>query len=338
MPEKCEVPRGDPVAIFARLGDIFDARVLADRTVTVIGLGTGGSFAAVELARCAVGSFRLVDFDRLELHNVARHACGVSDLGRLKTEAIRDAILNVNPAAKIDCHEIDITAKECDLTTLLLGSDIVLACTDTDRSKYYINRALLGIWFERAESIPAIYAGAYERAFGGDVIRVIPGQTPCYDCVIGSVQRLSIFATKPKGPVPYSSLETSNGFRAEPGLGIDVHFIALIQAKLALMTLLRTAETSIEDIPFHFLFWGNRKEWIFPEPFKCIFATTQFRSDCDSCAGQTKESPAESALSRQRVEAMLQDAGIRAQDSTPDEVADVDIPEDLLRWRSIPDL
>ena len=39
----------------------------------------------------------LIDFDRLELSNVARHVCGVNDLGRYKTFAVRDSILQKNP-------------------------------------------------------------------------------------------------------------------------------------------------------------------------------------------------------------------------------------------------
>lgn len=56
------------------------------------GLGSGGASIAVELAKAGVGNFALVDFDRLELHNISRHIAGVNELGRLKTNIVRDAI------------------------------------------------------------------------------------------------------------------------------------------------------------------------------------------------------------------------------------------------------
>lgn len=273
----------DKKSLFSRLQDVIETDVLSNRVVTVVGLGTGGSLVAVELAKCAVGKFRLIDFDRLETHNVVRHACGVRDLGRLKTDAVKDAVLNCNPFASVELYNLNVLDEGVDLAQLLSGSDIVMACTDSERSKYHINRCLINLWFEQKISIPAIYAGAYERAFGGDVMRVVPGASPCYDCVIGSVQQLPFMATMPKSTVPYSALENSAAFRAEPGLGLDVHFIALLQAKLALMTLLRGTDTQVADIPYDFLFWGNRKEWIFPEPFKCIFAKTEMRPDCGTC-------------------------------------------------------
>ena len=57
----------------------------------------------------------------------------------------------------------------------------------------------------------------------------------------------------------------------------------LIQAKLALLTMLRGTETELEDVPYNFLFWGNRAEWIFPEAFKCIYANIERRPDCATC-------------------------------------------------------
>jgi hypothetical protein len=114
-------------------------------------------------------------------------------------------------------------------------------------------------------------------------MRVVPGETPCYDCVVGAVQDMSFMSTKPKSAVDYTALTSKDGFKAEPGLGLDVHFIVLIQVKVALLTLLRGTNSKLEDIPYNFLFWGNRREWIFPEPFKCVYATIKKRDNCPTC-------------------------------------------------------
>ena len=62
----------------------------------------------MELAKAAVGSFALMDFDRLERHNVVRHACYLQDVGRLKTDAVADLVLGKNPYARCIsdfCHD-----------------------------------------------------------------------------------------------------------------------------------------------------------------------------------------------------------------------------------------
>src|SRR5579864_4911927 len=80
---------------------LFDVGYLRDRTVAVIGLGTGGGQIAAQLARCGVGHFRLVDFDRLEVHNIARHVCTLDDLGRRKTAAMADLLRRIHPAVEV---------------------------------------------------------------------------------------------------------------------------------------------------------------------------------------------------------------------------------------------
>ena len=86
-----------------------------------------------------------------------------------------------------------------------------------------------------------------------------------------------------KGKVAYLGQEDEDTFVAEPGLGVDARFIALIQAKMALLTLLRGQDTTLEDYPADFVLWGNRKEWIFPAPLYAQFANTAFRQDCSAC-------------------------------------------------------
>lgn len=264
--------------VFSRIESIFETRKLSGKMVTIIGIGTGGSLCADQLARCAVDKFRLVDFDKLEVHNIARHLCGLSDIGRPKTEAVAERIKDVNPESEIHSFENDVVENPEILEKVVKGSDIVLVCTDNNRSRYLINESCL------RNRVTAVYAGAYERAFGGFIMRVIPGSTPCYDCVYGAMQETIGQVSHKNGEIAYSDYEDSSEFKAEPGLCIDVHMIALIQAKMALLTLLRDTDTTLEDFPTDFIFWGNQKEWIFPEPLYCKFAKTNFRKDCPTCS------------------------------------------------------
>ncbi|MBI2919056.1 MAG: ThiF family adenylyltransferase [Chloroflexi bacterium] len=267
--------------LFSRLQGIYgpDMSGLASKTVAVIGVGSGGSLAALELAKAGVGHFLLVDHDRLTAHNVPRHACGLRDVGRFKTRAVRDLLLDRNPAVSVDCHEKDITQDSDLLMAAVDKSDLVVVATDTELSKYLINEVCL------VAERPAVYAGAYSRAYAGEVVRIVPGETGCYACVrqtlVDTVRALAEDEgddyTAPSEPV-----------KAEPGLGLDVGMIALLQARVALLTLLRGTGT-LEDLDADIILWVNRARpeegGVFTRPLSRYFARVRPLSDCPVCRG-----------------------------------------------------
>lgn len=98
--------------------------------VAVMGLGGVGSYAAEALARSGIGAFLLVDFDTVGLSNLNRQLPALhSTIGKLKTEAMRDRILDINPAAQVDIHS-DFCAKES-REMLLQNLDFVVDAIDS---------------------------------------------------------------------------------------------------------------------------------------------------------------------------------------------------------------
>ncbi|MCB0209626.1 MAG: ThiF family adenylyltransferase [Anaerolineae bacterium] len=260
---------------YQRLQGLFDTGYLFDKKVTIIGLGTGGGLITLELAKNGVGHFQLVDFDRLQVHNVARHVCGLSDLGRYKTKAVAELIHNHHPQVMVTTAEYDILENRAKLKEIVTGSDLVIAATDSERSKRLINQVC---W---PQQIPVIYGAAYDRAFGGDVIRVIPPDTACYECAFK--QLVELFETAPrKGEIDYAAEDVSKVI-AEPGLGLDVAFIALIMSKMALLTLLRGSESTLEDLPADWILWGNQATWVFEKPLESIFMEVPVNPTCPVC-------------------------------------------------------
>ena len=265
--------------LFSRVKGIFDSAILTPKTVGVVGLGSGGSVCALEIAKCGVGNFILVDFDRLKSHNVSRHVCGLADVGRFKTRAVRDAILQHNPQAVIRCYEVDI-CDDADLMDQIIDEcDLMIVATDSELSKYQINEACL------AMEKPAIYGGAYERAFAGEVIRVIPGQGGCYSCVREDMAE-TVRSISTNQEFDYTD---DTVFEAEPGLGLDVSFIALVQARFALMTLLRDTGSTLGDIDAEMIIWTN---WarpddgqLFERPMMSHYLRVAQSDDCPSCGG-----------------------------------------------------
>ncbi|HPR18602.1 MAG TPA: tRNA threonylcarbamoyladenosine dehydratase, partial [Candidatus Cloacimonadota bacterium] len=80
--------------------------------VAVMGLGGVGSYAAEALVRSGIGSFLLVDFDRIALSNLNRQIPALhSTIGKLKTEAMKERFLDINPQVKIEIYS-DFCASE----------------------------------------------------------------------------------------------------------------------------------------------------------------------------------------------------------------------------------
>lgn len=71
--------------------------------VAVFGLGGVGSYVAEALARTGVGSFVLIDKDVVEESNINRQLIATTEnIGTLKTEAMKQRILAINPNAKVE--------------------------------------------------------------------------------------------------------------------------------------------------------------------------------------------------------------------------------------------
>jgi molybdopterin/thiamine biosynthesis adenylyltransferase len=267
----------------ARLRGLFEVDQLADRCVAVIGLGTGGAMVATQLARCGIGRMRLVDFDRLEVRNIARHVCSLRDIGRYKTRAVRDLLLDISPVIQVETYEADVLAQPDVLEKVVDGCDLVVAATDSEQSKIAINQAC---W---PRGIPAVYGAAYNRAFGGDIFRVIPPDGACYNCFQTVV--IEFFGAPPAAATDFSPGYTDPSrmadLIAEPGLGLDVGVIALLMAQMALLTLLRNTTTTLPDLPTNWLLFGNRAEWIFQKPLESLFIDVPKRPDCPVCNYET---------------------------------------------------
>ena len=158
VPEKSE--------LYSRSKGLIEVDILEKKKVLIIGLGSFGSQIAVELAKAGVGNFILVDFDRIELSNISRHVCGVNELGRFKTFAIKDAILVKNPFAQVETHQVNINDKRDLLFNLIQNSDVIVCATDNNRSRFNINE----IAFELDKVV--LFGRAVTRAEGGDVFKL----------------------------------------------------------------------------------------------------------------------------------------------------------------------
>jgi ThiF family protein len=127
---------------------------------------------AVMAARAGIGRFTLVDPDVLALENVGRHILSRGDVGQYKALGMKRAIEEVNPAAEVEavCGKFD---------GLACAPDIIVAATDSFSCESAING------YSLRENVPAVYGGCWGEASVGEILYVVPGQTPCYECYAG---------------------------------------------------------------------------------------------------------------------------------------------------------
>lgn len=68
-------------------------RALQEREIAIIGCGGLGSSLGIALGSCGIGKIHLVDFDKVEIHNIHRQiAFTKNDVGRYKAEALAKVI------------------------------------------------------------------------------------------------------------------------------------------------------------------------------------------------------------------------------------------------------
>ncbi len=63
---------------------------------------------------------------------------GINDLGRYKTYAVKDMILQKNPYAEVKTLEIDVNDHREECTDALSKADIILCASDNDRSRFLL--------------------------------------------------------------------------------------------------------------------------------------------------------------------------------------------------------
>jgi len=164
---------------YARLKGQVNLSKLSNARVVVVGLGSGGSYIAVEMAKAGVGHFLLVDFDRLELVNIVRHQCGTESIGRYKTKAVAEKIKHHNPSATVTTLEQDIMDIHGDDLDKLLEEfkpSLMIVATDSNPSRRLLNAKTIKF------KIPALYGFVYKKAAAGEVFIYRPNRGPCYSC------------------------------------------------------------------------------------------------------------------------------------------------------------
>ena len=104
---------------------------LASARVAVFGIGGVGGYTVEALARSGVGTFDLIDDDKICITNINRQIFALkSTVGKYKVDVAKDRILDINPNVVVNTYKMFYTpknAEEFDFT----GYDYVVDAIDT---------------------------------------------------------------------------------------------------------------------------------------------------------------------------------------------------------------
>ncbi|HET7415338.1 MAG TPA: adenylyltransferase/sulfurtransferase MoeZ [Arthrobacter sp.] len=115
-------------------------RRLKNARVLVMGAGGLGSPALLYLAAAGVGTIGIVDDDVVDTSNLQRQVIhGVDDVGRLKAESARDAIVRLNPLVDVRLHVVRLDSSNA--LDVFSGYDLILDGTDNFATRYLVNDA-----------------------------------------------------------------------------------------------------------------------------------------------------------------------------------------------------
>jgi molybdopterin-synthase adenylyltransferase len=201
------------------IGKAGQERILNSR-VTLCGVGALGTVLANALVRAGVGSIRVIDRDFVEPSNLQRQVLfDESDVtnNMPKSEAAVAKMRQINSNVKLEAVVADIN--RTNIEELCRDADLILDGTDNFEVRYTINDVAVKL------GKPWIYGGAVGTE--GMTMTIIPGETPCLQCVF----------EKSPGPGEVATCETTGV------LGPAVGVIANMQAAEALKILAGKKET-----------------------------------------------------------------------------------------------
>jgi len=195
------------------IGKTGQERIMNSR-VTLCGVGALGTVLANTLVRAGVGFVRIIDRDFVEPSNLQRQVLfDESDVASNlpKAEAAAVKLRQINSTVTIEPIVADIN--RTNIEDFCRDSDMILDGTDNFEVRYLINDVAIKL------GKPWVYGGAVGSE--GMTMTIIPGQTPCLQCVF----------EKSPGPGDVGTCETAGV------LGPIVSIVASFQAAEALKIL-----------------------------------------------------------------------------------------------------
>ncbi|MDA9605816.1 HesA/MoeB/ThiF family protein, partial [Candidatus Pelagibacter sp.] len=106
--------------------------------VLIVGMGGLGCPVAEFLTRSGIGALGIVDYDLVGLSNIHRQTLyDEKDLGKLKVNAAKKKLANINSKTKINTYNFKLNKKK--FTKIVKNYDYIIDGTDNFETKFLIN-------------------------------------------------------------------------------------------------------------------------------------------------------------------------------------------------------
>lgn len=126
---------------------------LAAPLLTICGAGALGSQLADNLSRQGVRRLRVIDYDRVEQHNVNTQLYGSADIGAWKVDVLRNQLFR---AVEVEIEAFAKKFDERNAQSLLKASDIVIDTFDNSDSRQLVQTQC------RLMKMECLHVGLYE--------------------------------------------------------------------------------------------------------------------------------------------------------------------------------
>ena len=114
---------------------------LSQFRVGIAGAGGLGSNCAVALARSGVGTIVISDFDVIEPANLNRQYYFASQVGMLKSTALKEIIARINPDITVIAHTEKLDRKN--IPVIFTGCEVIVEAFDKDEMKQMLIETVL---------------------------------------------------------------------------------------------------------------------------------------------------------------------------------------------------
>jgi molybdopterin/thiamine biosynthesis adenylyltransferase len=265
--------------LFLRIANIYNVDVLANKTVTIIGLGALGSEIACELANSGVGIFNLFDYDTFELGNIPRHAADLSFVGELKVEVTKKLILRRNPNTIVNTYPIDALEHTQLLESCIKDSDLVLIMTAEEPVDYFINDVYVP-QFDK----PFVFARVAKGALTGVAQVVAFKKAACLRCL--DLQGAGNFPKTKHDVDSLGELPPEFGSCASPafpGAGTDSREVSLQVSRVSLQLLLKGQDGFYPALPGYQFYWHGPAGSNSSAPFTWEIKELPTNAQCHIC-------------------------------------------------------
>jgi molybdopterin-synthase adenylyltransferase len=157
---------------------------LKNAHIFIAGAGGLGSPIAIYLAVAGIGTITIVDMDSVDLSNLNRQILHTDrDVGKKKTVSAIEKLQIYN--GDITINAIDTTITADNVHELVGRADGIVDAMDNYPIRYLLNRVALD------KKIPFFHGGI--RGFYVQATTIIPGKTPCLECIFPKAPPKEVF-------------------------------------------------------------------------------------------------------------------------------------------------